>query len=560
MAAVQIATFHEPYPRPSLLAASVTVAAVAAVSLAWFAVERWGDARRLVTWRRWPRFAFAVDGALLSALSLSHAFSVATGTFLVLLLLGPLGAFRLGRRGVVLATLVVSVEEVLRQALRIEHYGLPASWDFSAFVVLLTTLLGMVCAWLLEDAGRAADDAVSQAERADRAARDLDALHRVIVAGIGGSTTEALERMTAELQVQMGYPVISVGLMDGTRPVVAAIAGAGWPVGAPIPVDPGGPLSRVLAGADAHVVGEDEIAVLRLARDDSRSAMIAPVRSQGRLLGHVLVESPAPTAWDDRDARALARIGDQMGLVIDAARAFEREADVAHRYRELDRIRRDFIAITSHELRTPLTAILGFAETLERRGEGLDAARRSDLVAAIARQAGRLAHVVDDLRTIGRLDAGALPVRMRAVPLRTVVEGVLETTGDVGVAIAGGPAVDVAADPERLHQILVNLVRNAFEHGEPPVELTWSLVDGEARISVRDHGPGVPAGLRDRVFERFVQGGETEAHSRGSGLGLSIARELAEAMGGSLAVLDAPAGACFELRLTRAASRDRALV
>ena len=262
--------------------------------------------------------------------------------------------------------------------------------------------------------------------------------------------------------------------------------------------------------------------------------------------------APLGRRFSPTEDRTISRFADQMGLAIEAARSLDREADLAARYRELDRLKTDFVAITSHELRTPLTTIVGVIETMRQRLDELGPAETERLVAALGRQAHRLARLVDDLGTVSHVDAGTLVTIPRATDVRAIVTEASAGLPEVEVVLHLDAAVPCAdADPDRLLQVVTNLVANGDQHGVPPVHV--EVVPGDAGdevlLHVWDQGDGIPPDRRDEVFDRFVRLGSTETHSRGSGLGLAIARELVVAMGGTIEVVDRDAHTAFEVRL-----------
>ncbi|MBW3550997.1 MAG: HAMP domain-containing histidine kinase, partial [Proteobacteria bacterium] len=141
-------------------------------------------------------------------------------------------------------------------------------------------------------------------------------------------------------------------------------------------------------------------------------------------------------------------------------------ADLADRYRELDRLKTDFVAITSHELRTPLTTVLGAIETMRQRMDELDRDELHRLVEALSRQAQRLSRLVDDLRTVSRVDAGTLHTYNRPTDVGRVVQDAVAGLLDLDVDVALGDALPkVLADPDRLEQVVANLLANGGQHG-----------------------------------------------------------------------------------------------
>jgi PAS domain S-box-containing protein len=234
--------------------------------------------------------------------------------------------------------------------------------------------------------------------------------------------------------------------------------------------------------------------------------------------------------------------------------------DVTHE-RLLEEERSDFVATISHELRTPMAAVYGAAETLLRRSIDLTSEQGRQLVEMIARQAARLGQITEDVLLTRNLDRGDLQLEREPVDVAELVratvaalESRLDEQVAVDVAIEDDRAL-VAGDSDRIQQVLVNLLDNAFKYGlRSPVAVRVHSGNGSVRVSVRDSGPGIRPADRDRIFEKFVRADPQLTYAPGgTGLGLYISRELAQRMGGSLDVSSAPgAGATFVLELPRA--------
>jgi two-component system, OmpR family, sensor kinase len=238
---------------------------------------------------------------------------------------------------------------------------------------------------------------------------------------------------------------------------------------------------------------------------------------------------------------------DEVG---ELARAFER---MRIRLARLDHARREFVANASHELRTPLFSLSGFLELLE--DEELDEGTRHEFLETMAGQVRRLTKLADDLLDLSRLDAGRLHVESTEIDLGSVAATALDEFA--GVARSSGHQLElgengsVAAlgDEQRVLQIVRILVENAVLHTPPGTTIRVSAVkrNGSAVVSVADAGPGVDPDDERHLFERFYRGGSTKAS--GSGLGLAIARELAELMGGSIALEARPGRTVFTVSL-----------
>jgi two-component system, OmpR family, phosphate regulon sensor histidine kinase PhoR len=219
--------------------------------------------------------------------------------------------------------------------------------------------------------------------------------------------------------------------------------------------------------------------------------------------------------------------------------------------RQLDEEKRDFVATISHELRTPMTGVYGAAQTLLRTDVEWSAPQRRDLLQLIASQAERLSQIVDDLLLATNIDHDRIQIAHEPVEIGELVRQTLELLEGADIEIeAPGPSY-VLGDRDRIQQIVVNLVDNALKYGRPPVRLVVASAGDVLELSVRDSGTGIPREQRERIFEKFYRADPELARSpSGTGLGLYIARALAERMGGSLDLRSVPgSGAEFVLRL-----------
>jgi two-component system sensor histidine kinase KdpD len=226
---------------------------------------------------------------------------------------------------------------------------------------------------------------------------------------------------------------------------------------------------------------------------------------------------------------------------------------------ETDQIRRDFLANVSHELRTPLGSLLTGSTGLSERQDIPDDARAE--LTAMAAEARRLGRLVGDMLDMARIEGNALDLRLETVDLRDAVQGAVDRLHRANPSrdVEWSPPDDellVVADWDRLAHVLDNLLANADRHAPPTTPITLTAAPGARGmmvVHVADRGPGVPAELRDRVFERFVRGG---GEAPGTGLGLAIVKGLVEAQGGRVWLeedLDRPGGARFGFALPAAA-------
>ncbi len=243
----------------------------------------------------------------------------------------------------------------------------------------------------------------------------------------------------------------------------------------------------------------------------------------------------------------------RLGLALNAMLA-QIEAAFAQRTASERRLRR-FIADASHELRTPLTSIRGYSEML-RRGAS-DSPSDAELARRrIEEESVRMSTLVDDMLLIARLDQGR-PLESRPVDLQVIARDAAADARAVApqreISVAAPDNVLVAGDDTRLRQVVGNLVRNALVHtpATTPVEIAVTTQNGTAQLSVADHGPGLPAGDRERIFEPFYRADASRSRDRGgAGLGLSIVSAVVAAHGGHVQVRETHGGgATFDVQL-----------
>jgi two-component system sensor histidine kinase KdpD len=282
-------------------------------------------------------------------------------------------------------------------------------------------------------------------------------------------------------------------------------------------------------------------------------ALHLPLVASGRVLG-VLALRPADARRfrDPERQRLLATFANQIAIAVERARLSE-EAEHARVDVEAERARNALLSAVSHDLRTPLAVIAGAGSSL-RDGSSLPAATRQELAETIVDESGRLNRLVGDLLDMTRLESGALRVKKEWHSLEEVVGAVLARTE----SLAAGRRVTFRApsdlslvplDDVLYAQAVTNVLENALYYSPSgtPVELTAALEGGQLVLEIRDHGVGLPAGGEEKVFEKFWRGDSRRPRS-GTGLGLTIARGIAEAHGGRLTAQNHPAGgAVFRL-------------
>ncbi len=293
--------------------------------------------------------------------------------------------------------------------------------------------------------------------------------------------------------------------------------------------------------------------VLEATRHHEVAALVSRLDREPEVLDHELrIDGLAETRHLEVNALALRSAdGARDGAIL-----------VFHdltRLRQLEAVRQEFVANVSHELRTPLALIKSAAETLIDGGKN-DVTITARFLEIIDKHANRLTLLIDDLLLLARLDSGRVELNLQPVPLRAAAQDALDDAALIararGVRLANEvpPGVVAEADPDRLRQVLANLIDNAIKYGRPDGTVALrgrALAGARVEISVRDDGPGIPTEALVRVFERFYRADKARSREQGgTGLGLAIVKNVVQAHGGEVRVESTPGeGAEFFITL-----------
>ena len=318
-----------------------------------------------------------------------------------------------------------------------------------------------------------------------------------------------------------------------------------WAAGS-IVEDPAGPFGAVVLIRTVDPVNTAVVRWFLLASAGTVLVAALVATRLGRRLGHPLEAATAATAriaHGDLSARLPVGRGGAGDELDQLAVAINGMAESLERSRGLER---QFLMSVSHDLRTPLTSIRGYAEAIAD-GAAPDPAAAAGTILAESRRLDRL---VRDLLDLAKLDARQFRFHLEAVDATAAGRQAVEASGQVAAAAgqqvvlsAPDAAVPVVADPDRLRQVLANLLDNAVRHARHRVDVL--VVDDPVapRLEVHDDGPGIATEDLPHVFERlYVARATPRAAESGSGLGLAIVRELVEGMGGTVRAASAPAG------------------
>ncbi len=333
--------------------------------------------------------------------------------------------------------------------------------------------------------------------------------------------------------------------------------------------------AEALEYVDDGVFLVDEAGIVRLWNPTAALSLRRPaVEAVGRPIAELLdgwqsLQSRIPVASEPQTGGAsraqtlpVEVQGEERWLSVSAVRfpggtvyAFRDVTDE----RAVEQMKTDFVSTVSHELRTPLAAIYGAAMTLRRRDVVVEESQRDRLLEVVSSEADRLARIVNDILWASRLESGRMSIaieRCDAAAITAEVVDVLRTRAPEGIEVAvsrsrGLP--QVAADPDKLRQILTNLIDNAVKYSPDGgrVEVEIGRSGGRVRFRVTDHGLGVPPAEQDRIFEKFFRLDPNLTRGvGGTGLGLYISRELVTRMNGRIWVdSDGRTGSSFFLEL-----------
>jgi signal transduction histidine kinase len=226
--------------------------------------------------------------------------------------------------------------------------------------------------------------------------------------------------------------------------------------------------------------------------------------------------------------------------------------DTTHRH-EVERLKREFVAMVSHDLRTPLTSVHGSLTLLSAGALGDLSAEAQEVLTTAEGELERLTKLVGDLLDVAKIEAGRMEVNAMSTPMQPIIARSMASINNFaksqGVCVKAEQCdAQVMADSERLVQVLVNLLSNAvkFSPADSTVSINTNVLDHDLEVRVTDHGRGVPTEHQAAIFERFHQvEGADATEKKGTGLGLPICKEIIEQHGGTIGVRSQPGGTTF---------------
>ena len=274
-----------------------------------------------------------------------------------------------------------------------------------------------------------------------------------------------------------------------------------------------------------------------LEAEGMRSSLNCPLVVADETKGCLFFNSREPGSYTEHHLRLIQPIAGHLAAVVEQSRLNEQLRVQNEALRSIEKSRLEFIASISHELRTPLTGVVGFALELRDRLEDFSREEIEQFAALIAAQSSEVSGIVEDLLVITRAESGHLNIYPEKVDVEREVRAVcesFESDRDEQVVVLEIENVEAAADPLRVRQIVRNLVSNAARYGGPQVTVSVSPVGESAVVTVADNGPGIPEKDREAVFQAYGRSHVARPRTGSIGLGLTVSRYLAEAMGGTL--------------------------
>ena len=317
------------------------------------------------------------------------------------------------------------------------------------------------------------------------------------------------------------------------------------------------PLAKLFS-RDGAVLVNDVLTDPRLSENDrdwlasikTRSILLFPLITSDQWYGMFNVHYHFPTQMQLEDINYFEKVVNQAAAAIYNFHLLGAETRARQEAEEANELKLKFLAMISHELRTPLTSIKGFATTLLADDVTWDPNSQRDFVETISQEADKLTDLIEQLLDLSRLESGTLRIVPEEQSLSVIVKRaeaqlqVLTAAHHLAILIPED-LPPVRADPQRIAQVLTNLVNNATKYSPDGTQITVSAArQGQhVRVNVADEGPGIPPEERARVFEAFhqVAGGQDRVErTKGAGLGLAICRGLVEAQYGRIWIQDRP--------------------
>jgi signal transduction histidine kinase len=517
--------------------------------------------------------ALVFDACVIAAYATLYSYEYGSPTRWALTFVVVEAALRYGLLGAVAVPVALLPFLVFSEWWRVHHFGGGPgfTWDRVTFPFGVFLITGSIVGWLVNRLAREAAVAESRAAEAeelrDELGRRVDLLEatnrcaRALASSL--DIDLAFGAFIRELRGLIAFDRVTIVLVEGGRAEVMAVAGRAtdtvFPPGSARPVK-GSVLEEVLDGKLVYrptmeppcYPEEEDLLAIGL-----KSRVLAPLQVGPRTIGMLGLVRAQANGFTAEDVELVSLLGRLVATAVQNIRAYEAERSTADELRRLSALRADFVSLVSHELRSPMAAVIGAARTLQGRWRELTADQRQSFLALIGDETSRLANLIGDVLDTSRIEAGTFSFTFTDIDLaellRDVVAGAELGQDEVRVsAELSGTLPRVRGDRERIRQVIQNLVDNAVKYSSAGghVRVRASADNGRVLVDVQDEGPGIPLADQKLIFEKFGRSTAGGGAKPGTGLGLFIARSIAEAHGGSLEVESVPAqGSMFKLEL-----------
>jgi signal transduction histidine kinase len=543
------------------------------VPLALFAVH--ALVQTAIAWQTTPSLrldaaAIAVDLLLVTALLIGFASTPGQPLRTLIFFVVVVGALRFGRSGGLATAAAIVPVLALSEWWRVAFHDYPLQLEAILVRGTLALFIGVTVGELVERLARETQRTEYRADEAERLRDDLG--RRVDLLEAANRCSRALSSsldldqafgaFIRELETLIPFERLAIVLAEGGVAEVMASAGRGadsiFPPGTRRPTE-GSILEPVLAGA---VVYREDMADARHPEEQAlvelglRSRLVAPLLSGPRAVGMLSVVREEPRSFGQEEIELISLLGHLLATGVQNIRAYEAERNTVDELRRLSALRADFVSLVSHELRSPMASVIGSARTLQERWRELSPEQREAFLALIADETTRLASLIGDVLDTSRIEAGTFSFSFAPVDVGELVRETVSAAGlgqdEVPLASSVRDGLPrVRGDRARLRQVLTNLVDNAVKYSPTGAEVRVVAYAQNSRVvvDVEDAGPGIAAEHHKLIFEKFGRA-KTDGAKPGTGLGLFIARSIAEAHGGELAVRSTPGrGSTFTLSL-----------
>jgi signal transduction histidine kinase len=515
--------------------------------------------------------ALAFDTVVIAAYATVYSYEYGSPTRWALMFVVVEAALRYSLLGSLVLPLLLFPYLVFGEWWRVHHFdeGPGFIWDRVTFPFGVFVITGAIVGWLvkrLEHEAALADARAAEAETLrDTLGRRVDLLEaanrcaRALASSL--DLDQAFSAFSRELRGLLAFERVTLVLVEGGRAEVMAVAGRGtdrvFPPGSARPVR-GSVLEEVLEGTLVYRPSmdppqypeEEELLALGL-----HSRVLAPLQVGPRTIGMLGLVRVEADAFSAEELELVSLLGRLVATGVQNIRAYEAERSTADELRRLSALRADFVSLVSHELRSPMAAVIGAARTLQARWRELTPEQRQSFLGLIGDETSRLATLIDDVLDTSRIEAGTFSFTFSDVDLgellRDVVAAAEVAQDEVELATEVGALPAVRGDRERLRQVIQNLIDNAVKYSNAGGRVSVRALadDGHVVIDVIDEGPGIAPEDQHLIFEKFGRSSGGAAKP-GTGLGLFIARSIAEAHGGTLDVESVPErGSVFRLEL-----------